>query len=80
MVKLKVKYYASLREEAGRSEENIETNCKNGRELFEELRLKYKFTITSNVLRLAINRQYSDFEGPISDGDEIVFIPPVAGG
>lgn len=79
-MKIKIKYYASLREEAGCSEENWETNCKRGEELFEELRQKYHFSLKKDLLRLAINRKYQDFNHEILEGDEVVFIPPVAGG
>jgi molybdopterin synthase sulfur carrier subunit len=28
----------------------------------------------------AVNREYADFDTPLTDGDEVVFIPPVSGG
>lgn len=31
-------------------------------------------------LRVAVNEEYSSMEIELSDGDEVVFIPPVAGG
>lgn len=31
-------------------------------------------------LRVAINEEYTSMETELSDGDEVVFIPPVAGG
>lgn len=31
-------------------------------------------------LAAAINRKYARFDTPLSDGDEVVFIPPVSGG
>jgi molybdopterin converting factor subunit 1 len=31
-------------------------------------------------LGAAVNRSYAPFEAPLADGDEIAFIPPVAGG
>lgn len=79
-MKIKIKYYASLREETGCSEEYWETNCTKGDQLFEELCHKYHFSLKKDLLRLAINRQYRNFNDEISEGDEIVFIPPVAGG
>ncbi len=34
----------------------------------------------SSFLRVAINEEYVSWESQIHDGDEVVFIPPVAGG
>lgn len=31
-------------------------------------------------LRVAVNREFSDFQCEVKDGDEIAFIPPVSGG
>ena len=31
-------------------------------------------------LAAAVNRKYSGFDAVLSDGDEVVFIPPVSGG
>lgn len=31
-------------------------------------------------LAAAVNRRYAKFDAPLSDGDEVVFIPPVSGG
>ena len=31
-------------------------------------------------LAAAVNRKYAKFDAPLSDGDEVVFIPPVSGG
>ena len=32
------------------------------------------------MLRVAINTEFGDWSAPLSDGDAVVFIPPVAGG
>jgi molybdopterin converting factor subunit 1 len=31
-------------------------------------------------LAAAVNRRYADFDAPLADADEVVFIPPVSGG
>jgi molybdopterin converting factor subunit 1 len=31
-------------------------------------------------LAVAVNRRYAAFDAPLSEGDEVVFIPPVSGG
>ena len=79
-MKVKVKYFAAMREAANKSEEVLETNSKLVSELFLELKKKYSFTIDRDILKVAVNEEYSTFEYELSDLDTIVFIPPVAGG
>jgi len=79
-VQVKVRYYALLREQAGRSEETINTRARTPRELYDELRKRHPFTLASEVLRVAVNAEFSDWSQPLVEGDAIVFIPPVAGG
>ncbi|HTT02399.1 MAG TPA: NTP transferase domain-containing protein [Steroidobacteraceae bacterium] len=79
-MQIKVQYYALLREQAGRSEETINTRARTPRELYEELRKRHPFTLASDVLRVAVNAEFGDWSQPLAEGDAIVFIPPVAGG
>ena len=77
---LTVQYYAVLREQAGRREESITTAARTPRELYAELGARYPFSLTPEVLRVAVNTEFRDWSTPLADGDRIVFIPPVAGG
>lgn len=79
-MQIKVKYFASLREQAGTNNELIETQATTGLELFEELKLKHNFTLEQKHIRLAVNEEYADFTRPLTSNDTVVFIPPVAGG
>jgi molybdopterin-guanine dinucleotide biosynthesis protein A len=78
--RIKVQYYALLREQAGRSEEHVVTRAKNPRELYEELKRRYPFSLAPEMLRVAINADFGDWSQALNDGDSLVFIPPVAGG
>lgn len=78
--RIKVQYYALLREQAGRREENLETAAGTPRELYEELKTRYPFSLAPEMLRVAVNAEFADWGRPLSDGDAVVFIPPVAGG
>ncbi len=78
--KLKVQYYALLREQAGRSEESLTTTARTPRDLYIELKARYPFSLAPEMLRVAINAEFGDWQQPLSDGDSVVFIPPVAGG
>ena len=75
-----VQYYALLREQAGRREEKVVTHAATAAELYAELARRYPFTLTTELLRVAINTEFREWPGPLADGDAVVFIPPVAGG
>jgi molybdopterin-guanine dinucleotide biosynthesis protein A len=77
---LTVQYYALLREQAGRREESLQSAARTPRELYGELAARYPFTLAPEVLRVAINGEFSDWATPLAEGDAVVFIPPVAGG
>ena len=79
-MKIKVKYFAALREQAGKSEEYIEGEFDTADELFDHLNEKYNFSLKKENLKVAINEEYKEFKSDIYTGDIIVFIPPVAGG
>jgi molybdopterin-guanine dinucleotide biosynthesis protein A len=78
--KIRVQYYALLREQAGRSDETLTTGARDARELYAELRTRYPFTLPAEMLRVAINAEFGDWSQPLRAGDAVVFIPPVAGG
>ena len=79
-MKVKVKYFAAMRELANKTEEIVETNAQSPIELYDELKNIYDFQISMDHLKVAINDEYVDFTNPINELDTIVFIPPVAGG
>jgi molybdopterin-guanine dinucleotide biosynthesis protein A len=77
---LKIQYYALMREQAGRSEETVETAAATPAALYGELAARYGFTLPREQLKVAVNSEFSDWSRPLSGGDAVVFIPPVAGG
>ncbi len=79
-LRIRVQYFALLREQAGRSEETLETRARTPRDLYDELRARYPFSLPPDLLRVAVNAEFGDWAQPLADGDAVVFIPPVAGG
>ncbi|MGH8198851.1 MAG: NTP transferase domain-containing protein [Steroidobacteraceae bacterium] len=79
-LQLNVQYYALLREQAGRSSESLVTTANTPRELYQELKGRYPFSLAAEMLRVAINSEFGDWGQRLRDGDSVVFIPPVAGG
>ncbi len=77
---VRVQYYAILREQAGRSEETLDTSAGTAAELFAELCQRHPFQLTAAQLKVALNSEFSDWQTPLKHGDTVVFIPPVAGG
>jgi molybdopterin-guanine dinucleotide biosynthesis protein A len=77
---VKVQYYAILREQAGRSEETLDTSAATPAELYAQLRLRHSFRLDPAQLKVALNSEFGDWQTPLKHGDTVVFIPPVAGG
>ena len=78
--RLSVRYFAVLREQAGCSAEELETQATTPRELYEELRRRRGLTLAPEFLRVAVNDEFGDWRSPLANGDTVVFLPPVAGG
>ena len=77
---IKIKYFAAMRECVGRSEESLECECLNPRELFSFLKEKYHFDLDESHIKVAVNDEYADFTKSLSNSDTVTFIPPIAGG
>ena len=78
--RIKVEYYALFREQAGLSEEWVETQAPTAAALYEELHGRHRFSLGTDRLRVAVDAEFQEWSAEIQDGDEVVFIPPVAGG
>jgi molybdopterin-guanine dinucleotide biosynthesis protein A len=77
---LTIQYFALLREQAGRSQETLESGARTARELYAELSTLRGLTLLPAQLRVAVNEEFSDWDCALGAGDRIAFLPPVAGG
>jgi molybdopterin-guanine dinucleotide biosynthesis protein A len=77
---IRVQYFALLREQAGRRDETLSTRARTPDELFRELTARHHFTLTPDMLKVAVNSEFREWSHPLKSGDAVVFIPPVAGG
>ena len=75
-----LRYYAQMREQTGHEEESIQTQATTAKDLYEALRLRHDFPLEIGSLAVAVNDEMADMDSEIKDGDNVVFIPPVAGG
>ncbi len=79
-MKLTIKYFASLREQAKKSEEVLDVDLNSPRDIYNFLCDKYGFSLAAEKLKVSINNEYSSMESALNENDTLVFIPPVAGG
>lgn len=72
-----VKFFASIREKTGKSEEIIDTqgiHC-----VADVWARTTDMPLPPNTL-MAVNQEYARAEAAVHDGDEVAFFPPVTGG
>jgi len=78
MEMIRVRFFASLREEMGRESDQLDlSEASTIGEVWE--RVADGKERPSNLL-MARNMVYSDESTPVVDGDEVAFFPPVTGG
>jgi molybdopterin converting factor subunit 1 len=80
MISVHVRYFASLKDHAGRAEEIVATECNSVGELYAALQQRHGFQLEPSRLRIAINDKFQPLSAPLTAGDEVLFLPPVAGG
>lgn len=80
MKAVKVQYFALLREQRGLAREEVATVAATPAELYAELKARHGFTLEVAQLRVAVGGEFAPWSHPLTEGAEIVFIPPVAGG
>lgn len=79
--KISVRYFAVLRDLAGRSEETLEVEPQlSASQLYMQLAEKYSFSLNLKDIRVAVNDDFASGDRILTDGDTLVFIPPVSGG
>lgn len=81
-MKVKVKFFAILRERAGAGEITREmTEGGTVADLWEALKKDYpKLAPVDMRLLYAVNRNYVRLDHILKENDEVVFVPPVSGG
>ena len=81
VITINVLYFASLADEADCQEEKITlAPCTSLAQLYQQLSDKYRFSRPQDELRVAVNDYFAKWDDAINDGDNVVFITPVAGG
>jgi molybdopterin converting factor subunit 1 len=81
-VRVKVRFFAGIREAVGRGE--LDLDVREGatpEDVWREVAAAHP-TLHGRrqSLAAAVNRRYAAFDAVLGEGDEVVFVPPVSGG
>jgi molybdopterin converting factor small subunit len=79
-LKIKLRYFALFREQAGRDSELIEFAGGTAAELFKTMAEIHSDLKTEAAALVAVNDEMREWETILIEGDEVLFFPPVAGG
>ena len=81
-MRVRVRLFASLREAVGRAEVELDLPAGATAEAAFEALARDHPVLAGRRPRLtaAVNRRYATFDTALTDGDEVVFVPPVSGG
>lgn len=78
---INVRFFAILREQAGVATLALDTVAPDATALYAELQKRFPgLTFPASLLKVSLNERYVELTTPLSAGDRVVFIPPVAGG
>ena len=76
---VRVLYFASLRDAAGRDVEAVE-HALGLPMLFDLLADRHEFRLPRSRVRVAVNGEFVEWDRVLREGDEVAFLPPVSGG
>lgn len=81
MIKIEIHYFASLRDDRGCESEVLTVEREITPEaVYRRLQREHGFRLPNDALRVAVNHEFSDWKTELKEGDELVFLPPMAGG
>jgi molybdopterin converting factor subunit 1 len=79
-MKVKVKYFGAIAEKTGRNEEVLDLAVIGSQVQDVKSFCLNKYHLTNDEsLQMAVNQELNK-EGELTDGDEVAFLPPFAGG
>lgn len=79
-VRVRVLYFASLRDAARVAQEEVDTAAKDLSTLYAQLRTKHGLPFETGQLRVAMDGEFVRWSDAPREGAEVAFIPPVSGG
>ena len=79
-MKIRVRYFALFREQAGCDSEYVNWAGGTAAELFQVMAERHPSLQNQAAALVAINDEMSAWEAALKEDDEVLFFPPVAGG
>ena len=79
-MKIRVRYFALFREQAGCDSETVNWTGGTAAELFQLMAAKHPPLKDQAAALVAINDEMRGWETALNEDDEVLFFPPVAGG
>ena len=79
-MKMTVRYFAAFREATGLETEPVESAATTTGDLFAECRARHVGLESYETSLVAINDEMARWDSAVTEGDEVLFFPPVAGG
>jgi molybdopterin synthase sulfur carrier subunit len=79
-ITVSLRYFTILQQRRGVETEQLTMARMSARELYADLDRQYRFGVSAELVRVALNGAYAPMDRRLNDGDLVVFIPPVAGG
>lgn len=79
-MKVTVRYFAKLGEEAGVPAEVVETAARTVGDLWVELQSRHEFTLGPPLVLAAQADEFCGWEAELVPGGDVAFLPPVSGG
>ncbi len=79
-MRIRVRYFALLRDQRGLDEETVDTHADSPDRLYRELARTHGFSLDPSQVKAAINGAFVGADSELHEGDDVVFVPPVAGG
>ena len=80
MIAVTARYFAVFREQAGTAAESLSTRATTAAELFAEVADRHSLEDPIAHCKVAINDELAGWDRTLSEGDVVLFFPPVAGG
>lgn len=79
-MRVRVLYFASLRDAAGRDGETLDVAAMSLAQLYDDARERHGLPFPRERLRVARNGAFASWNDVVGEDDEVAFIPPVSGG
>ena len=80
-MRISILYFAQFSQDTNIPGEQLELEPGlSAAELFNQLARRYRFTLSKDACRAAVNETFVDWDHILEDKDTLAFIPPVNGG